>query len=111
VFFICGRRVRKTMKITGNDIDRIYNPIIPDKNTIDKKSEKKAAIHDRIDLSSKAKDYSHEKSLVRTVMNDSLKQTSAKKLLQIKEAIANDRYFVSSEDIAEAILYSRKKQD
>lgn len=99
------------MKITGNDIDRIYNPIIPDKNTVDRKCEKKNIINDRIDLSSKAKDYSHEKSIVRTVIEDSLKQTSSKKLLQLKEAIANDKYFVSSEDIAKAILYSKKNQD
>lgn len=100
------------MKITGNDLDRIYNPVIPEKSNVERKNERKSdIINDRIVLSDKAKDYSHEKIIVRTVMNDSLKQTSSKKLLQLKDDIANGRYHVSSEEIASAILYSKKNQD
>ncbi len=100
------------MKITGNDLDRIYNPVIPDKSAVERKNERKTdIINDRIDLSDKAKDYSHEKRIVRTVMNDALKQTSSKKLLALKDDIANGRYHVSSEEIASAILNSKKNQD
>jgi anti-sigma28 factor (negative regulator of flagellin synthesis) len=44
-------------------------------------------------------------------MNDALKQTSSKKLLALKDDIANGRYHVSSEEIASAILNSKKNQD
>jgi anti-sigma28 factor (negative regulator of flagellin synthesis) len=100
------------MKITGNDIDRIYNPVMPEKNTVERKNERKSdIIIDRVDLSAKAKTYTHEKSIVRTAMNDSLKQTSSKKLLQLRDDISNGRYHVSSEEIAAAILYRNKNQE
>ena len=93
------------MKITGNDIERIYNPVIPEKNTGERRAEKKAeTINDRVVLSDKAKDYSPEKNLVQSVVNDSIKQTSSKKLLQLKDDIAKGKYHVSGEEIAAAII-------
>ena len=85
---------------------------MPEKNAVDRKNEKKSdVINDRIDLSNKAKMYSQEKSIVRTAIDDSLKQTSSKKLLQLRDDISNGRYHVSSEEIATAILYRKKNQE
>jgi anti-sigma28 factor (negative regulator of flagellin synthesis) len=97
------------MKITGNDIERIHNTVIPEKNTAERKTEKRTeTINDRVVLSDKAKDYSPEKNLVQSVVNDTVKQTSSKKLLQLKDDIAKGKYHISGEEIAAAIIDRNK---
>lgn len=105
------------MKINRNNIDKVYNPVSPESNlnSISNANGKKqkgvvGGARDKIVLSEKAKKFSPVKSLTQTVIKEVSKQTSSKRLLQLKSDIAAGRYKVSSEDIAEAILGNIKKE-
>jgi len=74
------------------------------KNNFKNDKKEDAADQDRIDISKNASSYDEFSSIKDKIVNDIENATRPDKLRQIKAAIENGTYHVSSEDIAGAIL-------
>ena len=97
------------MKINRNEVDRVYNtPLTESNNKNTKAKSESTEVKDEVVLSDKAREYSAMNSLGNAVVNEVTKSTSPEKLLRLKNDIASGNYHVSSEDIADAIIGSKK---
>lgn len=66
---------------------------------------------DKVDISSKAKEFNQLKSVVSTIIEDVKKGEDPEKLQRWKTDIAIGKYKIASEDIAEAIINPLYKKD
>ncbi|HBL83430.1 MAG: hypothetical protein A2Y17_04285 [Clostridiales bacterium GWF2_38_85] len=98
------------MKIGRNEIDRVYNnPVMSENNSGERKSKTEASVsQDKVIISNKAKEFSPVKNSIEIVIKEVKKPTSSEKLLRLRDEIAADKYIVSSDAIAEAIIRGTK---
>jgi len=94
------------MKINGNELEKIYNPVKTENNlnNSERAKSRNDKLTDRITFSKKAKEFSSVSGLTKKVVEKVVKQTPPDKLLKLKSEISAGKYRVSAEEISDAIL-------
>ena len=95
------------MKINHAQIDKLYGAMVSQNLSQLPKGDRKRvdAGKDSLVLSSAAKGYSELDEAVSMAVDESSKATTPERLLSLKNQIALGTYYVSAQNIAEAILF------
>jgi anti-sigma28 factor (negative regulator of flagellin synthesis) len=94
-----------------NKIDGIYEANIKKNSSASDNSVKKdkELNKDRVEISKEASNYDELSNIKSEIVSKGEKGTSADKLRRLKAEIENGTYYVSSQDIADAIINSKNK--
>jgi len=92
------------MKISRNEFERIYNPKLNKNSSQTKKEVTTTESGDKIELSNGAKEYSVIKGFIVSAAKEATKTASMERLMDLKKAVSNGTYEVSSETVADAIV-------
>ncbi|MDF2685022.1 MAG: hypothetical protein K0S55_203 [Clostridia bacterium] len=101
------------MKVNINKIDSVYE-VLSKENTKTHDNKIKStndAVMDKVEISSKAKEFNQIKSIVNKVIENVNEVESPERLQKLKTEIAIGKYKIASEDIAEAIINTGYKKN